>query len=475
MNSDKLYYYVKEKLFVDLTLTLIDGTNEITINVHKNILSCACIYFEKLLTNFKEKNSNNITITVPNTHVSYDIIISFYNIKANIGILASWKHLLESYKCYDFFGLDIDPKLLFDLEIPAEGFELLLEVIELIGYDEDMIKLINKNIPNEYDLSKLPEELLNNMIEVTKSYNIVLSGIYGIKIWDSKTENLVRKLDGTYVSSACYSAYNKRIISANNHTDIKIWDAEMGNLLHTLVTHDGSIMSVCYSSDNKRIVSGSCDKSIKIWSTEKGALITTLIGHTDSVMSVCFSPDNKRIVSGSYDNNIKIWEEKTGQLVHTLKGHTDCVYSVCYSPDNKYVVSGSRDKSIKIWNAESGQLVHTLNGHTGYVKSVCYSPNGKCIASGSRDASIKIWNAKTGKLIRTLNEDSGFIYDVCICYSWDNKYIVSGIENGNIEIWDAETGQFVRRWAGGVGHIRSICYSSNYDSELTKKIKKLLS
>ena len=154
MNYDKLYYYLKEKILTDLTLTLFDGINEISISAHKNILSVACVYFEKLLTNCKEKNSNNITINVPNTHVSYDIIMSFYHQKTNIGNLPHWKHLLESFKCYDFFGLEMDPKLLFDLEIPSEGFELLLEVIELIGYDEDMIKLINKNIPNEYDLSK---------------------------------------------------------------------------------------------------------------------------------------------------------------------------------------------------------------------------------------------------------------------------------------------------------------------------------
>ena len=384
--------YVKLHNLTDLTLTLFDGINKISINVHKNILYSSCIYFEKLLTNCKEKNSNNITINVPNTHLSYDIIMSFYHQKTNIANLPPWKHLLESCKCYDFFGLEMDPKLLFDFEIPADGFELLLEVIELIGYDEDMIKLINKNIPDEYDLSKFPKELLINMLEAGRSYHIV---------------------------------------SGSGDKSIKIWDVETGELVRTLEGHTGIVLSVCYSPDNKQIASGSADQSIKIWNAETGKLVRTLDGHTNWVHSVCYSPDDKRIASGSFDQSIKIWDTETGKLIRTLDGHTDWVRSVCYSPDNKRIASGSADNSIKIWDAETGQLVRTLVGHTDMVLSVCYSPDNKRIASGSADNSIKIWDAETGELVRTLE--------------------------------------------GHTGRVQSVCYSSNYDTELTKKIKKLLS
>ena len=81
MDYNKLYHLTKENLFTDLLLTLKDDTTEIIINVNKNILYSSCIYFEKLLMNFKEQTLNNITIQVPNANICYDIIMLFYHKK----------------------------------------------------------------------------------------------------------------------------------------------------------------------------------------------------------------------------------------------------------------------------------------------------------------------------------------------------------------------------------------------------------
>ena len=49
------------------------------------------------------------------------------------------------------------------------------------------------------------------------------------------------------------------------------------------------LFSVNFSSDNLKIVSGSNHKSIKIWDAQTGQLLNTLIGHSDYVLSVAFS------------------------------------------------------------------------------------------------------------------------------------------------------------------------------------------
>ena len=65
MNSNKLFQILNDKILTDLELTLDDGINQITMNVHKLILYLSSSYFEKLLTRFKEKDLNKITINVP--------------------------------------------------------------------------------------------------------------------------------------------------------------------------------------------------------------------------------------------------------------------------------------------------------------------------------------------------------------------------------------------------------------------------
>ena len=147
MDYRKLHHAINDHLFIDLLLTLDDGTNQITLNLHKIILYSSCLYFEKLLTMLKEKTENYITIKVPNAFVSYDIIMSFYCQKTNIGNLPTWQHILESVKCHDFFGLPFDSNLLSNLDVPNEGFELLLSIIELVDCDENVIKTIIKNLP----------------------------------------------------------------------------------------------------------------------------------------------------------------------------------------------------------------------------------------------------------------------------------------------------------------------------------------
>ena len=60
--------------------------------------------------------------------------------------------------------------LISDLRVPTEGFELLLEVIDLMGCNKEMIKLIIKNIPENYDLKNFSRELLEEMLKIETTY-----------------------------------------------------------------------------------------------------------------------------------------------------------------------------------------------------------------------------------------------------------------------------------------------------------------
>src|SRR3972149_5336993 len=144
MDYHKLYGSLKENLFTDLTIILMDGNHHLTIDLHKIILYSSCIYFEKLLTNCREKNANSITIIVPNVDVVYDIIMSFYGQK--IEKLHQWEYLLDYIKCCDFLGIVLDASILANVKIPEEAFEELLDIIELVGYNKvAILRWVYKN------------------------------------------------------------------------------------------------------------------------------------------------------------------------------------------------------------------------------------------------------------------------------------------------------------------------------------------
>jgi WD40 repeat protein len=91
------------------------------------------------------------------------------------------------------------------------------------------------------------------------------------------------------------------------------------------------------------------DRTLKVWDAESGRQILTLMGNEHSMDRPAFSPDGKRIAWGDADGTIKLWEVESGQEVLALKGHTGYVQNVAFSPDGTRIISRGTD-ATKIWD-----------------------------------------------------------------------------------------------------------------------------
>ena len=58
----------------------------------------------------------------------------------------------------------------------------------------------------------------------------------------------------------------------------KVWDANIGKELLTLIGHDDEVNSAVYSPDGQRVVT-SCGKTAKVWDANTGKELLTLTGH----------------------------------------------------------------------------------------------------------------------------------------------------------------------------------------------------
>jgi hypothetical protein len=136
---------------------------------------------------------------------------------------------------------------------------------------------------------------------------------------------------------------------------------ELWRELRTFEGHTKAVWSVTYSPDGGRIASGAMDGTVRIWDAESGRELRTLLrGYAFHVFSVAYSPDGARIASGAEDGTVRIWDVESGRELRTLRGHTFSVFSVAYSPDGRRIASGADDGTIRIWDAESGRELHTL-------------------------------------------------------------------------------------------------------------------
>jgi WD40 repeat protein len=183
--------------------------------------------------------------------------------------------------------------------------------------------------------------------------------------------------------------------------------AGTGQELLTLKGHTDPVNYVAFSPDGKRIASG-CDVrdstkqrnirgEVKLWNAETGREILTLVADREKVHEVVFSPNGQRLAAACFHGTVKVWDTATGQAVFTLRGHTSLVYGVAFSPDGKRLASASWDNTVMLWDTATGLEVLTLRGFPSGVWSVAFSPDGKRLAATGDNGLVMIWDADSGE------------------------------------------------------------------------------
>src|SRR5579872_4017603 len=212
MDQSKLLTYAKTSTYTDATLTLNSRDKSMTFDIHRVILASASSYFHALFTFGSNYTKTSFTINdVDDVDIMYDLIMSWYGSTPSSNG-QPWLHLLKTIKCKSFLCIDVDPKLLYDLVVPPEGLELLLEVMDLFDYTNNrrLLSTIKKTIPKNYDLSNFSREFVELMDPPKKPITKIVSGSvdHTIKIWDAISGQNVHTLTGHTNSVFSVAAFN---------------------------------------------------------------------------------------------------------------------------------------------------------------------------------------------------------------------------------------------------------------------------
>jgi F-box and WD-40 domain protein CDC4 len=150
--------------------------------------------------------------------------------------------------------------------------------------------------------------------------------------------------------------------------------------------HTSSVRAL--SGQGNILVSGSYDTTVRVWNIELGTLLHVFTGHREKVYSVGYSHELKRAVSGSMDATVKIWCTVTGSLLHTLEGHNSLVGLLELTP--KYLISAAADTTLRIWCPMTGKCLAQLSGHNAAITCFHLDQNSNRIVSGS-EGGVKVW------------------------------------------------------------------------------------
>lgn len=463
---NNLHILIENNVFSDVTLEIIDNSKTISIKAHKSILYTSCDYFRKLLTGFKEANSDIVKIPTGNTDVFYDIIMSFYGINKIHDNTLDWKYFLELCKCQDFMGLKIDMDTLVKLKVPSEGFELLLDVIDLIGYKKKLIKLIIDNLPAEYDLSNFPIELLNKISEMFCGYFVTFN-CHNNKKTINCYNTITKKM--TEINSSIYHKFivpvnyaiipkNYTIVPQTNDLIYFYNDHILSHNLNNNNIQSSIIEDYNLSSDGLNIhhpkYAINRNNNIVAYCPINDIIAISYIGS-------CYNIDD----GGSYGSTfIIIYDRKTNEFKKKLEAHRDKITYLVFSPDGNHLASGDNQGRVIVWNIKKNNYMIFRSLHTHAVKSISFSSNSERLVSRDTNFEIKIWKMKKPFLIKEYNfeKEFGNLNHVCFSHNNSDNLLLSCMKIPGINVLDINTGNIIGKQIDSDNFIVSFCYTPDH-------------
>jgi WD40 repeat protein len=226
-----------------------------------------------------------------------------------------------------------------------------------------------------------------------------------VVIWSISGEKLHTFLSGNGAWDAAFTPDGRQLVTSS--PDVRLWDAETGDLLHVFAGHKGSIFDISISPDGTLAASVGRDGSARVWNLVRREAEFALTGYGD-LRRVSFSPDGRFLaLIGSSD---ALWivdvAKPTGkpQLYH-LFNHRNV--ALAYSPEGRRLALAGVDGSVRIIDLadgiETGRELKAIHTHDGAATALAFSPDGRNLATGGVDRTVKIFDAQTDDTIDHLD------------------------------------------------------------------------
>ena len=151
-----------------------------------------------------------------------------------------------------------------------------------------------------------------------------------------------------FVSSVRFTDDRKKILSAGGDGKIKVWDFKSKENLRTLEGNFGPVHSI--EIRNNVVISGGLDRTIRVWDFETGNLYDSAETRSEAIRSMGVSIDNSFVASGSNDRVIEIFC-KHGRGVQYLDAGSGAK-SLQFCSNSRKIFSGHIDGTIRIWTSK---------------------------------------------------------------------------------------------------------------------------
>ncbi|XP_016507207.1 WD40 repeat-containing protein HOS15 isoform X1 [Nicotiana tabacum] len=181
--------------------------------------------------------------------------------------------------------------------------------------------------------------------------------IYVCKVGESRP---VKTFSGhqSEVNAIKWDPSGSLLASCSDDTTAKIWSVKQDACVHDFKEHAKEIYTIRWSptgpgtsNPNQQLLlaSASFDSTVKLWDVELGRLLHSLNGHRDPVYSVAFSPNSEYLATGSLDRCLNIWSVKEAKIIKTYSGNGG-IFEVCWNKEGNKVAACFADNVVCVFD-----------------------------------------------------------------------------------------------------------------------------
>jgi len=287
---------------------------------------------------------------------------------------------------------------------------------------------------------------------------LAIARINKIEIWDIKSRQRIRQLEGEIEGGIWNLAYGKlgHIAAVGQIArglgeavpQLKVWNALSGSLIYENDTIYFRSRAADISPDGT-LIAFADEEGMAVRDIQTGKKQQDINGR----ISAIFSQDGS-VIFTTLDTKVTATNLTTGKNI-SLLGGADCQYlarngaaAICYS-----------ETKVKVFDPADGKLIRTFE-FPQEIKEVAIKPDGSFLAIIKEDL-ISIMDIQTEEEIKVLNfeEFETFATGMIRLDQVDYYAVATGNMNGYVQIWDLKSGKFLREFQASESNIEDLIFS----------------
>jgi hypothetical protein len=251
--------------------------------------------------------------------------------------------------------------------------------------------------------------------------------------------------------AVAFSLDGSRLIVANHHTGIHVWDVTTGKQLYCAACLDGDEgWRLEIAPDCRHVAAINSSGLCRILRVPKGTEVCHFGGDDEPrITRVCFAPDGRSLLAFRSDQQLEVYELVTGKrrAAMEVNGVTTHHPALAFAADCRSAYIPGKPGRLLRFDPATGKVNRTFIGASAkFYDAIAESPDGRRVAALSvHGERFEVWDTAEGELLVSKKLE---VTDAPLLFTPDGTGLLVPDAAGNYLLWDIATDKLARAFAG---------------------------